>query len=111
MLVARSLCQQYAEALISRDDYLHLLGKELGRLIVVGGGATLATSLMPVLVSRTQCVILACAVCAVAYVASDLIYNLLAHAVMRLVLLPIWGKVWLLSQTCPEGHASYEKRS
>jgi len=105
VLVAKSVCKQYAQALINHDECCHLLGKELGRMVFVGGGATAATLLVPQLVSRNLHFIAACGLCVCAYVASDLVYNCFAHAFMRLVLLPMWGKVWLIGAALPDFRA------
>jgi hypothetical protein len=97
VLVARSLSQHYKRKLLEDDDFWHLMGKELARAVVSGGGATLAISFMPITVSESRYFWTFCAICAFAYLASDLIYNLFCHAVMRLVLIPVWGKVWLIN--------------
>lgn len=98
LLVAQSVWRQHAQALIDRDDFLHLMGKELGRLVMVGGTVAAAFSLMPTLASSRQFFLTACGACALAYLVLDNVYNCLAHAVMRLVLLPVWGKVWLIGE-------------
>mmetsp|Transcript_63207 Transcript_63207/g.150740 ORF Transcript_63207/g.150740 Transcript_63207/m.150740 type:complete len:419 (+) Transcript_63207:113-1369(+) len=96
-IVARSVWRQYArESVISRDDCLHLLSKEFGRMVVAGGLAAATISRVPAMATKPQDLAVACLVCFFAYAGSDLLYNCLAHAVMRLVLLPVWGRVWLL---------------
>jgi len=93
--VAVSVRRQHREGIVCRDDCYHLLGKELGRVIVVGGGATMTISLMPMIVSQTRFII-ASGLVAFTYIVSDVIYNCCAHLVMRLVLIPVWGRVWLI---------------
>jgi hypothetical protein len=85
-------------ALIDYNDYYHLLAKELGRAIFVGGGAMSLISVVPriVLFTQYQYFAIMCAVCLFAYVSFDLLFNCLSHAVMRLVFLPFFGKVWLI---------------
>jgi hypothetical protein len=93
MLLTRSVWRQHSQALIDRHECYHLLGKELGRAVVVGGFTVAAVALTPQVVSGTLARFV---VCAFAYSASDVFYNLCAHAVMRLILLPACGRVWLL---------------
>lgn len=88
--------RQYHGAVIDRDDCYHILAKEFGRVIVVGGLAIVTITLMPKMIQDTQLLALACALCFFAYLLSDLLYNVLAQAVMRLFLLPIFGRVWLI---------------
>jgi len=108
MLVVKSVHKQYAQALIDYEDFCHLVCKETARMLIVGGGAGVATLLVPQLVSRTEFTPLACVLCVCVYVASDLVYNCAAHAIMRLVLLPVWGKVWLLG-AAPSNHYAGSK--
>jgi len=98
-LLMRSVWHQYQDALIDRHEYYHLVGKELGRAVVVGGWSIAVITLTPHVVSNN---LLRFAVYASAYAASDVVYNCLAHAVMRLVLIPTWGRVWLLGPELPE---------
>jgi len=92
ILLTRSVLQQHVQALIDRHECYHLLGKEFGRALLVGGASVAVISLTPQLVSGTiECSV----ICAFAYYAADIVYNCCAHAVMRLVLLPVWGTVWV----------------
>lgn len=110
-MAVASIRRQHAQELIDSDDFWHLLWKELGRCVVVGGGAAAAISLVPVVMGHTPMCATVYGAIACAYVVWDLMYNCLAHAVMRLVLLPVWGKVWLIGsggdgpvalKLCPE---------
>jgi len=101
-LASQSVWRKYAQALITHDDFYHLLGKELGRMLLVGGTTTVAISCVPILASQTQYFATTCGFCAFAYIVSDLLYNCFAHAVMRLVLLPVWGRVWLIGAASPD---------
>ena len=80
---------------ITREDYYHLLGKEIGRLVIVGVGTTLAIGFMPKMIFDTQLVFVACFICVFAYVSSNWIYNLMALAVTR-TLIMAFGKYWLI---------------
>lgn len=91
-LLTRSVWKQHSQAFINHHDCCHLLAKELGRAVVVGGSTLAAIMLTPQAVS-SSC--LRFVVCAFAYLASDVVFNCCAHAVMRLVLLPAYGRVWL----------------
>lgn len=102
-LLMRSVWLQYLDGLIDRHEYYHLLGKELGRAVVVGGWTVAAIAVTPHVVSNNGLRFVACAS---AYAASDVVYNCLAHAVMRLVLIPTWGRVWLLGPPMPEKEKS-----
>jgi len=95
VLLMHSAYKQHAQDLIDRHEFYHLLSKELGRVIVVGGLTIVAISLSPSVVS-SFC--MQFVVCAFAYFASDVVYNCMVHAVMRLVLLPTYGSVWVLGQ-------------
>jgi len=94
----KSFNRHRAESLINHNDYWHLLAKELARMVVSGGGAVTLASAMPkvVLYTRYRYFTLACMVCTFAYVVIDMLFNLLAHSTMRLVFLPLFGKVWLI---------------
>jgi hypothetical protein len=107
-LIARSVMKHYRRRLLKDDDWWHLMGKELGRAVVAGGGAAIPIAFMPLTVSKTRYFLTACAICSFSYLASDLVYNLLCHAVMRLVLLPVWGKVWLIS--CGSGRTASKNK-
>lgn len=98
----KSIWRQYLEGLIDRDDCYHLLAKELARVIVVGGLTILTISLMPRMINDTSCFYMACFLCVYAYWTSDLIYNFLAQCVMRFILLPRFGRVWLIGNTKKE---------
>lgn len=95
-ILCKHVWQQYCKELIDRDDCYHLLAKELGRVLVVGGLTILVIALMPKMIQDTQHFICACFLCLFAYPSSDLLYNALAQIVMRLVLLPLFGRVWLI---------------
>lgn len=96
VMISNTVLKQRAQSLISRDDCYHLIGKEFGRMVVVGGGAATAISFMPDMASQTGRYVLTGVLMLVVYLMSDVFYNFLAHAVMRLVLIPVWGKVWLI---------------
>uniref|UniRef100_A0A7S2QFS0 LRAT domain-containing protein n=1 Tax=Zooxanthella nutricula TaxID=1333877 RepID=A0A7S2QFS0_9DINO len=98
----RSVWRQHCQSLINRDDCFHLLGKEFGRMIVAGGSAAAAISVMPEMTWHTKQYALTGLLCVAAYLLSDVVYNILAHAVMRLVFIPVWGKVWLIGPSGPE---------
>lgn len=96
-LFLRGLRRLRARQVINSDDYYHLRGKECARMILVGGSAAAVYAAAPWVIRKTQLFGTTCAVCAFAYLVPDLVYNLLSHAFMRLVLLPLFGRVWLLS--------------
>jgi len=98
ILLMRSVLCQRQQSLISRHECCHLLGKELGRAIVVGSWTVLAICLTPNMVSNF---LLRLVICSFAYIVSDMVYNCFAHAFMRLVLLPAYGRVWLLGPADP----------
>jgi len=84
--VSRSVWQKYAQAIIDRDDCYHLLTKECCRAIFGGGSAITIISLMPKMIVDTKQFVLASLLCIFAYMASDIIFGLIAQLVMRLVL-------------------------
>lgn len=99
-LLMRSVRRKHKQALIDRHECYHLLGKELGRMVVVGGMTIAAIYLTPQIVSNF---LVRFVICALAYMVADMVYNCSAHAVMRLVLLPAYGRVWLLGAPMPDG--------
>lgn len=98
VMAVKSFNQHRAQALINHNDYWHLSGKELARMLVVGGGAVSLASAMPKVVLYTgyRYFTPACLICVFAYLIFDMLFNLMAHAAMRLVFLPLFGKVWLI---------------
>lgn len=93
LLIMRSVHSQHVQELIDRDEYWHLVWKEFGRAVIVNGWTIVAIYFAPRIASTFMMRFL---VCAFSYVLADVVYNCLAHAVMRLVLLPAYGRVWLL---------------
>eukprot|EP00747_Dinoflagellata_sp_TGD_P210708 gnl/TRDRNA2_/TRDRNA2_83972_c0_seq1.p1 gnl/TRDRNA2_/TRDRNA2_83972_c0~~gnl/TRDRNA2_/TRDRNA2_83972_c0_seq1.p1 ORF type:complete len:514 (+),score=72.42 gnl/TRDRNA2_/TRDRNA2_83972_c0_seq1:29-1543(+) len=94
ILIIHNVSRQHLQATIDRHDYVHLVLKELGRAFFTGLISIAAISKMPSMICDTQYCATASVICIWAYMASDLLFNVSAHAVMRLVLLPLYGRVW-----------------
>eukprot|EP00929_Paragymnodinium_shiwhaense_P056554 TRINITY_DN28305_c0_g1_i1.p1 TRINITY_DN28305_c0_g1~~TRINITY_DN28305_c0_g1_i1.p1 ORF type:complete len:417 (+),score=76.67 TRINITY_DN28305_c0_g1_i1:217-1467(+) len=97
--VVESVCRHRRRGLIDNHDYCHLVTKEFARMLVGGGGAVVLMAQMPRLVLFAEDhLAVACAVCLLAPMMLDLFFNFCAHMVMRLVILPVFGRFWLLGE-------------
>eukprot|EP00658_Telonema_sp_P-2_P051278 TRINITY_DN3932_c0_g2_i7.p1 TRINITY_DN3932_c0_g2~~TRINITY_DN3932_c0_g2_i7.p1 ORF type:complete len:311 (+),score=57.49 TRINITY_DN3932_c0_g2_i7:451-1383(+) len=80
---------------LSRDDYCHLVGKEIGRFMTVGVGSVVVIGLLPTMILDTGHVVAACMICLVAFMICNLLFSVLAQSFTRL-LVDRFGKAWLL---------------
>eukprot|EP00656_Telonema_subtile_P031826 TRINITY_DN3485_c0_g1_i2.p1 TRINITY_DN3485_c0_g1~~TRINITY_DN3485_c0_g1_i2.p1 ORF type:complete len:236 (+),score=48.25 TRINITY_DN3485_c0_g1_i2:105-812(+) len=82
-------------SVLSRDDYLHLLAKEVGRFVSVGAGTLAVIALMPTMIFDTGHVLGACFICTIAFLSWNLLFSIAAQSVTRW-LIDKFGKAWLL---------------